>query len=93
MEKCKVVRKLVLCHKPMVLFIQECGVIRLLGGNLLSRGVGVATNGASGGLITLWNKELFTVKVCVSSDRCLVVIGDMSGIKRELVFCNIYMCQ
>lgn len=59
-EKRKIVRKLVLKFRPMVLFLKETklrifdsSIIRSLGGDLLTKGVGVEVEGASGGLITL----------------------------------------
>ncbi|KAK3229957.1 hypothetical protein Dsin_001838 [Dipteronia sinensis] len=60
--------------------------IRSLRGAILSRGV----EGASGGLITLWNDELFSVKVWISNRRCIILVGELRNLKKEVVFCNVY---
>ena len=68
----------------MVFFIQESKLIsfdsrlvRVLGGPLLSRGVGGNAISSAGGLITLWNEELFKVK-------------ELVRLKNEMIFCNVY---
>ena len=33
------------------------------------------------------------MKECVSSDRCLVVMGELSGIKKELVLCIFFVAN
>ncbi|KAK3221691.1 hypothetical protein Dsin_008716 [Dipteronia sinensis] len=91
------VRKVVSRYKPIILFIQETklrkfdnGVVRSLGGNLLTRGIGVEAEGVSGGLISLWNDESFTVKACINSKRCIIMVGELIGVKQEMGSCNIY---
>lgn len=68
-EKMRVVRNLVVSHKPIFLFIQESKmgkfdnrVISSLGGSLLIRGICVEANSTVGGLITLWNEDFFICK-------------------------------
>lgn len=91
------VKRLVLRFKQIVLFLQETklgvfdsGVSSLLGGNLLTRGIGVEVEGASGGLIILWNDDFFKVSSCIPSKRSIIMAGELIGLKKELVFCNIY---
>ena len=73
----------------MTIYI-DSGIISSLGGNLLTRGIGVEAEGASGGLITLWNEGLISVNSCISSKRCIIIAGELLGLKKELVLCNIY---
>lgn len=46
--------------------------------------------GLAGGLITLWNDDLFKVKACVPSKRSIILIGELVGINKEIAFCNVY---
>ena len=85
------VRSLVANHKPTILLIQETKlgyfdntVIRSLDG------VSVETEGASGGLITLWNKDCFSVKACIFNKRCIILAWEMLALKQEVTFCNVY---
>ena len=96
-EKRRVVKNLVLKFKPMLLFLQETklgffdsSLIRSLGGGWLARGVGVEAEGASGGLISLWNEDSFTVSDCISNKSCIILVGRMKGFDKDLAFCNIY---
>ncbi|KAK2650617.1 hypothetical protein Ddye_018106 [Dipteronia dyeriana] len=84
-------------HKPIVLFLQETkldsfdsGIIRSLGGDFLSRGIGSDAEGASGGLITLWNESQFSVNSCISLKRCIILEGELLRLKKQLVLCNVY---
>ncbi|KAK3199332.1 hypothetical protein Dsin_022747 [Dipteronia sinensis] len=54
------------------------------------RGIGVEAEGASGGLISLWNNELFSVKACVSNKRCIILQREILELKKLVVFCNVY---
>ncbi|KAK3199960.1 hypothetical protein Dsin_023375 [Dipteronia sinensis] len=90
-------RELVTKYNPVVLFLQETklgsfdsGVIRSLGGSFLTRWIGVAAEGASSGLITQWNKDFFCVNSCISSNRTIILEGELTRIKKKMVFCNIY---
>ena len=80
-------------YKPIILFLQESklsvfdsGVIRLLGGNLLTRGVGVEAEGTVGGLISLWNEEFFSVKSCITSKCSIILNGELVGVQLEVAF-------
>ncbi|KAK3199766.1 hypothetical protein Dsin_023181 [Dipteronia sinensis] len=53
-------------------------------------GVGVEANGSDGGVITLWNEDVFVVNSCIFNDRCIIVSGMLSSINMEVVFCNVY---
>ena len=51
---------------------------------------GVNASGRSGGLLSIWNKELF-VKTEVIKNKCfLIVIGIWKGIDGKMIFANIY---
>ncbi|KAK3199346.1 hypothetical protein Dsin_022761 [Dipteronia sinensis] len=83
--------------KPGMLFIQESKlkvfdskVISSLGGGQLTRGVGVDSEGASGGLLTLWSEEFFTVDACISNKSCIILASSLNKIKKDIVFCNVY---
>ncbi|KAK3200499.1 hypothetical protein Dsin_023914 [Dipteronia sinensis] len=64
--------------------------IGLHGGLVLNRGIGVKAVGSAGGLITLWNEELFKVNACISNQRCIIVVGLWLKFNKEVIFCNIY---
>ncbi|KAK3220267.1 hypothetical protein Dsin_014237 [Dipteronia sinensis] len=71
-------------HKPVLAFIQESklkafdsSVIRNLGGTWLTRGVGVNSEGAAGGILTLWKEDSFVDKECISSRSCIILAGEM----------------
>ncbi|KAK3199675.1 hypothetical protein Dsin_023090 [Dipteronia sinensis] len=96
-EKRRVVRRLVMLHKPTMLFIQESKlnyfdnmVIKAFGGFMLTRGIGVESRGSAGGLITLWDGDLFEAQACISNDRCIIVSGMLLRLKKYVVFCNVY---
>ncbi|KAK2640393.1 hypothetical protein Ddye_028188 [Dipteronia dyeriana] len=96
-EKRRHVRNIGYDHKPMILFIQESklfsfdnGVICSLEGSLLTRGIGIEEVGYAGGLIIMWNEDIFSVKACVSNSRCIIVARELLRIMKEVVFCNVY---
>ncbi|KAK3224468.1 hypothetical protein Dsin_011493 [Dipteronia sinensis] len=97
MEKRRAIRNMVLCHKPVFLFIQETKqgylntkVVKSLGGSLLTKGVGVEAIGKAGGLVSLWNTELFNCKACISNERCIILMGELTNLKQDAVFYNVY---
>ncbi|KAK2657094.1 hypothetical protein Ddye_010146 [Dipteronia dyeriana] len=97
LEKRREVRRLVYNTKPNLLFIQESKlnyfdskVIKSLGGALLTKGIRVEAKGSAGGVITLWNEDVFEVKSCISNDRYIIVSGKLVVISSEVVFCNVY---
>ena len=97
MEKRRAVRNLVQRHKPFLLFIQETKlnyfdyiIVKAPGGLVLTKGIGVEANGSAGGLITLWDEEMFTVKECISNERCIIVSGVLIKSSKEVIFCNMY---
>ncbi|KAK3219592.1 hypothetical protein Dsin_013562 [Dipteronia sinensis] len=82
LEKRTVVRNLVRNIKPSILFIQESKlkhfdsrIAKSLGGFLLTNGVGVEAKGSTGGVITLWDGDVFVVNSCIFNDRCIIVSG------------------
>ncbi|KAK3227949.1 hypothetical protein Dsin_007811 [Dipteronia sinensis] len=77
-------------RKETKLGMFDNSIIRLLGGDLLTRGIGVEADGASEGLLTLWNENILSVKSCISSKRCIILEGELLGKKKELIICNIY---
>ncbi|KAK3219401.1 hypothetical protein Dsin_013371 [Dipteronia sinensis] len=89
-EKRKVVCRMVAKYKLVVVFLQETklsvfdsSVIRSQRGAVLTRGVWVDAEGASGGLITLWNEDRFMVHSCISSNRYIILEGELTGIKKK----------
>ena len=46
--------------------------------------------GSAGGLITLWNDEVFKCISCITSNRSIIVSGELVGANRSVVFCNLY---
>ena len=64
-------------------------VVRDIGGNLLSRGVGVEAEGLAGGLITLWKEDFFSVSHCIPNKWCIVLVGRLRNIDKEVVLCNV----
>ncbi|KAK3227784.1 hypothetical protein Dsin_007646 [Dipteronia sinensis] len=96
-EKRRVVRSLVYSYKPSIFFLQESklkvfdsSVIRRLGGSWLTRWIGVESDGAAGGIISLWNEKISEVKYCMSNSRCIIFVGELVLLKKEIVLCNIY---
>ncbi|KAK3197938.1 hypothetical protein Dsin_021353 [Dipteronia sinensis] len=96
-EKIRVVRNLVSIHRPTFLFIQESKlnsfnskVFSSIGGSWLFRGMGVASVGATGGLISMWNDELFVVKACITNNCCIIIAGELVKLDKNVVFCNVY---
>ncbi|KAK3211975.1 hypothetical protein Dsin_016681 [Dipteronia sinensis] len=92
-EKWRAVRKSVYLLKLVMLFIQESklgvfdnSVVRSLGGSLLTRGVGVKAEGSAGGLISLWNDDLFKVHSCISCKRCIILAGELTSLNKQVFF-------
>ena len=84
-------------YKPEVLFIQESKlknfdsrILRSIGGSWLSRVVGANVEGASSGLLILWNEESFVVEDCITNKMCIIVSGILSSCKKRIVFYNVY---
>ena len=57
---------------------------------MLNRGMSVAAEEASGGLISLWNNDIFQVKACINNKCCIILAGLVVKIQKEMVFCNVY---
>ncbi|KAK2654077.1 hypothetical protein Ddye_013933 [Dipteronia dyeriana] len=87
-EKRKAVRDLVSFHKPMMLFIQvsklnsfDNSTIVSLGGSVLMKGVGVEAVGSAGGLISLWDENLFKLEEEFSYEEVWEAISSCDGNK------------
>ncbi|KAK2654465.1 hypothetical protein Ddye_014321 [Dipteronia dyeriana] len=65
-------------------------VIMALGGSWLTKGVGVDTEEALGGLISLWNEDCFKIESCITNKRCIILAGVLIKLNKSVVFCNIY---
>ncbi|KAK2659183.1 hypothetical protein Ddye_005716 [Dipteronia dyeriana] len=52
--------------------------------------VRVESEGASGGLISLWNEDLFSVEACITSKRCIILVEELRVLKKKVIFCNVY---
>ncbi|KAK2652972.1 hypothetical protein Ddye_012828 [Dipteronia dyeriana] len=96
-EKCRAVKNIVNIHKPFLLFLQETKLkhfdyrtLKYLGSSLLTKGVGVDLISSAGGLLSLWDDEVFAVSNCITNDRCIIVSGMLLKIKKEVRFCNVY---
>ncbi|KAK2651365.1 hypothetical protein Ddye_011221 [Dipteronia dyeriana] len=70
--------------------IRGCEGVKVSWGCWITRGVAVDAEGAAGGLISLWNEDLFSVKACITSKRCNILVGELVSIKKEVVICNVY---
>ncbi|KAK3226022.1 hypothetical protein Dsin_005884 [Dipteronia sinensis] len=95
-EKRRKVRDVVLSQNPAILFIQESKldvfdsrVIRNLGGVVLTRGVGVEAVGSAGGLITMWNEDLVSIKDCISNKWCIILVVVLKKLDKDVVLCNV----
>ncbi|KAK2638138.1 hypothetical protein Ddye_025933 [Dipteronia dyeriana] len=65
-------------------------IVKYLGGALLTKGIGVEATGSTGGLITLWDEEVFQVRDCISNDRCIIISGVLIKLRKKVIFCNVY---
>ncbi|KAK2642950.1 hypothetical protein Ddye_024713 [Dipteronia dyeriana] len=72
------------------LAVFDSSIVRSIGGVFLTRGVGVDAKGSAGGLITLWNEDLFLVSHCISNKWCIVLVGVLFKIDKEVILCNVY---
>lgn len=82
LEKRHRVKKVVLSQKLAVFFIQESKlgsvdsrIIKGLRGVVLTRGISVEAEGSIGGLLTLWNEELVTIKDYIPCKWCIILVG------------------
>ncbi|KAK3198662.1 hypothetical protein Dsin_022077 [Dipteronia sinensis] len=66
----------------------DISIIRGLGGIVLTRGVGVDAEGSAGDLITMWSEGLVSIKECISNKWCIILVGILKTLDKELVFCN-----
>ncbi|KAK2654984.1 hypothetical protein Ddye_008036 [Dipteronia dyeriana] len=96
-EKRRKVKSVILNHKLAIVFLQETklamfdsGIIRSLDGFALTRGVAVDAEGSTGGLITLWNEEAVTIKDFISNKCCIILVGTLNKLEKDVVCCNIY---
>ena len=87
-DKRRVVRDLVKKFKPVVLFLQETklssfnnSIVNSIGGGWLTKGIGVEAEGSAGGIITLWNEDLFSANACINNSRCIAVSGELVQLK------------
>ncbi|KAK3212020.1 hypothetical protein Dsin_016726 [Dipteronia sinensis] len=90
------IRRLVNENKPGILFLQETKLssfddrlVKALGGSVLNRGLAMEAEGASGGLISLWNDHVFEVKACISNKYCIILAGTLVDLKKDVVMCNV----
>ena len=86
-EKRRRVRSMVVSQKSAVFLIQETKIgsvdsriIKGLGGLVLYRGVCVEAEGFAGGLLTLWNEELVTIKDCISCKWLIILVGFLTRV-------------
>ncbi|KAK3189742.1 hypothetical protein Dsin_029303 [Dipteronia sinensis] len=96
-KKRRKVGRVVVNQKLAVFFIQETelsavdnSILRSLGGVELTKGIGVDAVGSAGGLITMWSEDLVTIKDCISSKWCIILVGLLKKLDKKVVFCNVY---
>ena len=46
--------------------------------------------GFTGGVMTLWKEDAFCVKASINNSRCIILAGELLGVKKDMVFCNVY---
>ncbi|KAK2659274.1 hypothetical protein Ddye_005807 [Dipteronia dyeriana] len=63
--------------------ILECG-------SYLTNGISVDVAGSSGGLLSLWNNDVFKVIDCISNACCSILIGEWKALKKTVTLCNVY---
>lgn len=99
LKKKRFLSKLVKHRKPDVLFIQESklenveqAVIQRIWGNP-DVGFSISSSeGASGGLLTLWNSEIFKPHA-ITSHKHFILVEGTQGNGFQCVFLNIYICS
>ena len=91
------VRKVVMRLKPTVCFLQESKlssvdsrIFKDLGGSVLTKGISVDVEGSAGGLVTMWNEEMVSIRDCMSNKWCIILVGELNKFKKEVVLCNVY---
>lgn len=98
-EKRRKVSKVVIFHKPAILFIKETklsgydsSIFFSIEESFLTKGIGVDSNGTVGGVgvLTLWNEGAFSVKGCISNKSCIILLETLNSLNKEVVFCNVY---
>ncbi|KAE8735709.1 hypothetical protein F3Y22_tig00000340pilonHSYRG01332 [Hibiscus syriacus] len=96
-ENARVVRNVVINRKPSVLFLQETRVelvrpsmLRKLGGKNLSGFAVSSSEGASGGILSLWDENWFISQVYQISFRFVAIKGMIKKSKEECCFLNVY---
>ncbi|KAK2634788.1 hypothetical protein Ddye_029580 [Dipteronia dyeriana] len=83
-------KSIIFCIQESKLSVCNNRIFRGLGGGLLNSGVAVDTEGSTGGLLSLWNEDLFIVNDCISNKWCLILAGVLNKNDKEVIFCNIY---
>ncbi|KAK2649093.1 hypothetical protein Ddye_016582 [Dipteronia dyeriana] len=61
-----------------------------LGGSVLNRLLAMDAEGASGGLLSLWNGHFFEVFACISNKNYIILAGRLISINKMVVMCNVY---
>ena len=96
-EKIRMLRRLTTKNKPWFLLIQETKLEKVeinITRRLWYDGSGVmeyvASEGNSGGLITVWDDRIFVAQEIIKRFRFMVLIGELSQMKIQVVIVNVY---
>ena len=96
-EKIRMLRRLTTKNKPWFLLIQETKLEKVeinITRRLWYDGSGVmeyvASEGNSGGLITVWDDRIFVAQEIVKRFRFMVLIGELSQMKIQVAIVNVY---
>ncbi|KAL4388297.1 hypothetical protein GQ457_09G027380 [Hibiscus cannabinus] len=97
LEKVKAVKRLISEHKPGLLFLQESklkdltpSISRKLWNGPSIIKIFAPSIGSAGGLISMWNSEVFVVSNQFISHKFIAIIGNMKEHNFECGFLNIY---
>ena len=96
-EKKRAMRRLFSLKKCSMIFIQESKLqdvnvktLRFLGGSDMIKGEVVGSVGASGGLISRWDENFFSLEDKIVAERYVLLVGVIKHLNFKCGFGNIY---
>ncbi|KAK2651093.1 hypothetical protein Ddye_018582 [Dipteronia dyeriana] len=69
--------------------VEIAKVVKSLGGSVLNKGLATDAEGASGGLLSLWNDQFFEGFACISNKNSIILAGRLISINKMVVMCNV----
>ncbi|GMI79821.1 hypothetical protein HRI_001651400 [Hibiscus trionum] len=97
MEKVRAVCRTIRTSKASVVFLQESKmstlkqrVIERLKNKILREVAIVPSEGASGGLISMWDSKFFVVERNMELQRCIILVGTLSQWNLRVSLINVY---